>query len=371
MRGWSLSVGRYFGVDVRLHALFVLLMPGAMLVSSALNGSALRGLALWLLLLVAVLVRETGRGLMSAASGGTVTRLVLLPTGAAPTLEEGSAPMSASRERLLALAGPLSNFFVGITMALLMYAATSRINLFERPWFGPSHLLRSAIWSQVLLGGLNLLPAYPLDAGIVLRRQFRRIRGDEAGMRAAAGVTQAVALLLVMAGFATTNGWLTVMGCSILLSGRADGRTALAASGAANVAVGEVMLREFSTLSASDTLQDAAARCVQSVHDVFPVVRGPLVVGAVSRETVMAALRTGGNGYVQGHMTRTVFVASPDDPLMPTLNRLRTIEGPQLLNVVRDDQLVGIVTPGNLAQSLAMVARIRRLMNRDAQASRS
>ena len=58
-----------------------------------------------------------------------------------------------------------------------MYAATPHINLFERPWFGPAHLVRAAIWSQVLLGGLNLLPALPLDAGILLRSQLRRMRG--------------------------------------------------------------------------------------------------------------------------------------------------------------------------------------------------
>lgn len=361
MRGWSLSLGRYFGVDLRLHALMVLLLPGIMAASSAVGSSAFRGVVLWLLLLAALLVREVGRTVASVAAGLTVTRLVLLPTGAAPTGTEADAKLTPASERLVALAGPLANFFAGLTMALLMYAATSRINLFERPWFGPAHLLRSAIWAQVLLGGLNLLPALPLDAGILLRRQLSRVRGAAAGARAAAGISQSIALILVVLGAAMSNAWVAVMGLSVLLTSRAEAVTAMAASAVEKVRVSEVMLREFTTVSASDTLEDALRLSVSSLQDVFPVVRGPLLVGAVSREALMTALRTDRNSYVQSVMARTVEVVSPDDPLIPTLRRIQHSRGAQLLPVVVDDRIVGIVTPGNLSQSMAALGRTRRL----------
>ncbi|MGI4855292.1 MAG: CBS domain-containing protein [Janthinobacterium lividum] len=363
MRGWSLSLGTYFGVEVRLHALTVLLLPAIMVASSATNGAAFRGFALWLLLLAAVLVRETGRTIALAAAGVPVNRLVLLPTGAVPPGEEAATSLSETTERLLSLAGPLSNFFAGLTMALLMYTATPHINLFERPWFGPAHLLRAAIWAQVLLGGLNLLPALPLDAGLMLRRQLARVRGQAAAARATAGISQGTALLLVVLGAAMANVWVALMGFSVLLSSRGEAVTALASTAAEKVTVAEVMLREFTTLSASDTLEDALKISVPSLQDVFPVVRGPLLVGAVSREALMTALRTDRNSYVQSVMIRTVESVAPDDLLIPTLQRVQRSKGAQFLPVVVDERLVGILTPGNLSQSMAVLGRTRRLLN--------
>jgi CBS domain-containing protein len=364
MRGWSLSLGRYFGVEVRLHALFVWLLPVTVLLSAALNGAGGRGFVLWLLLLAAVLVREIGRGVASAAAGAQITRLTLLPTGAAPSSEE--VKVTPLAERMIELAGPLANFFVGITMALLMYTATSSINLFQKPWFSPLHLVQAAILAQVFLGGLNLLPAWPLDAGILLRHQFRKVRGTEAGTRAAIGVSQAIAALIIVIGAATQNMWLVMMGFCILLTSRAEAHTALASTAAGTVTVADVMLTEFTTLSASDTLEDAAQRSVRSLQDVFPVVRGPLVVGAISRETLLTALRTDGNGYVQSAMTKTIETTAPDDLLLPTLRRVQNSRGAQLIPVVNDDRVIGIVTPGNLTQSMSLLGRTRRTLQNQA-----
>ena len=370
MRGWSLSLGRYFGVELRLHALFFLLMPGLMLFSSASNGSALRGLALWLLLLVAVVVRETARGLANAAAGlAPPSRLLLLPMGAVPQADDAGIKLSPLVERLLALAGPLANFFAGITMALLMYSATSHINLFERPWFGPGHLLRAAIWSQVLLGGLNLLPALPLDAGILLRSQLRRMRGNEAGTRAAAGISQVVALMLIALAFALANGWVALMGCLVLLASRAESRASFAVSATSTVTVAEVMLREFATVASSDTLEDALRGSVHSLQEVFPVVRGALVVGSVSRDALLLAMNSNGNSYVQSAMNRAVETVSPDDLLLPTLRRMQGSRA-GLLHVVRGEQVVGIIAAGHLPQSMSVLGRTHRALRQGNRAER-
>jgi CBS domain-containing protein len=363
MRGWSLSLGRYFGVELRLHSLFVLLLPAVIMLSSVFSNAPFRGVGLWLLLLLAVLVREVGRGLVNATMGIPVTRLVLLPTGAVPPADETATPLSPIGERFLAMAGPLTNFAVGITMALLMYTATSHINLFERPWFGPLHLLRSAIWAQVLLGGLNLLPAFPLDAGLLLRSQLRRFRGQEVGTRAAAGISQGLATVLVLLGAATLNAWPILMGVCILLSTRSESVSTMATSAAETVTVAEVMLTEFTTLAASETLEEALHRSVQSLQNVFPVVRGSVVVGVISRETLSQALRTGGNGYVQSAMTRTVETVESDELLLPALRRVQHTPGTQLLPVMRHGGVVGIVTPGNLSQSMALLGSARRARN--------
>lgn len=331
-------------------------------VASAFGAGAFRGFLLWLLLLTAVLVRETGRALALEAVGVRVTSLILLPTGATPQPEDASAALPEQKERLLALVGPLSNFAAGLTMALLMYAATPRINLFERPWFSPAHLLRAAIWAQILLGGLNLLPALPLDAGLILRRQLRRIRGAAAGSRAAAGISQSMALLLVLLGAFASNGWLVIMGIIIVLTSRAEVQSALAASAAEKITIGEVMLREYAVVAASDSLEDALRSTIPSLQEVFPVVRGPLLVGSVSRDTLMSALRRDRNSYVQSVMTRTMETVAQDDLLLPTLRRVQGRGRPQLLSVVEEERVVGLISPGHLSQAMASLGRTRRLL---------
>ena len=188
------------------------------------------------------------------------------------------------------------------------------------------------------------------------------MRGAAAGARAAAGISQSIALLLLVLSAAMSNGWMTIMGFSVLLSSRREARTALAATAAEKVTVSEVMLRDFSTLSASDTLEDALRSTVPSLQDVFPVVRGPLLVGAVSREALLSALRTDRNSYVQSVMDRSVEVVQADDLLLPTLRRIQGARGTQMLPVVTDDRVVGILTPGNLSQSMATLGRTRRVL---------
>ncbi len=371
MQGWAFPLGGYFGVEIRLHVYFMLLLPCMMLFGATFTQSSFRGFALWLLLLAAVLVRETGRCIALATVGRSPSRLVLLPTGAVPVAAPDHGPrMTPVVERLLAMVGPVCNFFAGITMSLLMYASTASINLFEKPWFSPAHLLRSAIWTEVLLGGLNLLPAFPLDAGVLLRKQMQGIRGMEAGTRAALGISQSVALLLVLLGALASNTWVLLMGVMVLLSSRSEGKTVLAFAAAESITMEDVMLREFATLSASDTLEGALQRSVQSLQEGFPVVRGPLVVGAISRSALFMALRVDGNAYVQSAMERQVETAAPGDLLSPTLRRVQAHRGAQLLHVLKDDRLVGIVTPGNLAQAMSVFARSRRMKDRAGQTDR-
>jgi len=248
-------------------------------------------------------------------------------------------------------------------MALLMYAATPAINLFEKPWVTPAHLIRSAIWTQVLLGGLNLLPAYPLDGGVLLRQQFIRIRGASEGIRAMAGISQVIALLLMTVGFWMQNPWLIAMAMFLLVGAQMESQSVLREGAADAVHMRDVMLTEFSTLSASDTLEDALEKSVHSLQDVFPVVRGTMLVGAISRQSLAEALAADGNGYVQGAMAREFQIAGPNDSLVKTL---RTVpgQGAQLLPVVEGERVLGIVTPQNLAQSMGLLSGTRRLMQR-------
>jgi CBS domain-containing protein len=157
------------------------------------------------------------------------------------------------------------------------------------------------------------------------------------------------------------NLWLAIMGAFVLIGAHMETQGILVQSDADSVLMRDVMLTQFSTLSASDTLEDALQRAVHSLQDVFPVVRGGNLVGAVSRQSIMEALATGGNSYVQGVMTRSFQTALPEDSLVRTLGRITAGHGAQLVPVMQGERIVGIVTPQNLSQSMGLLNQSRRL----------
>jgi CBS domain-containing protein len=128
----------------------------------------------------------------------------------------------------------------------------------------------------------------------------------------------------------------------------------------------EVMLTDFATLSPSDTLADALVRCVHSLQEDFPVVRGPQLVGIISRQRIVDALRSDGNGYVQAVMSKAFQVARPEDTLGTTIRRIQTGRGLSLIPVTESGRVVGIVSVQNLMSSMSLLAEQRRLEREEA-----
>ncbi len=128
----------------------------------------------------------------------------------------------------------------------------------------------------------------------------------------------------------------------------------------------EVMLTDFATLSPSDTLADALVRCVHSLQEDFPVVRGPQLVGIVSRQRIVDALRNDGNGYVQSVMSRAFQVARPEDTLGATIRRLTAGRGLSLIPVTESGKVVGIVSVQNLMSSMSLLSEQRRIEREEA-----
>jgi CBS domain-containing protein len=120
------------------------------------------------------------------------------------------------------------------------------------------------------------------------------------------------------------------------------------------------MLTEFSMLAPSDTLEDALHKSIHSLQDDFPVVRGDSLVGIISRQSILSALRSEGNGYVQAVMSRSFHVAQPEDSLGTTISRFAG-RGLSLVPVTVGERIVGIVTLQNLMHSMSLLAESRKL----------
>jgi len=364
MRGWSFSIGRFLGVEIRIHTFFLLLLGLSISYSSVSGSTGARGFALWMLLLLAIVVREITRAIAAAWYNLELRSVLLLPTGGLQqyatheNTERAATPQIGKR---LGLVGPLTNLFFGLFLGAVILTVTPEINLFERPWLTPGHLLRALVWVNLLLAAVNLLPAAPLDGGRIFRGEFSRSHGALKGTRAATGLGQIIGVLLAIAGCIMPNMWLIMIGAFIFIGAHMDETSLLLSSENDPVRMRDVMLTDFSTLSASDTLEEALQRSVHTLQDVFPVIRGNNLVGAISRQGIVEALQSDGNGYVQGLMTRSFQIARSDDSLVTTLRRVMAGQGAQLVPILDGDRIVGIITPQNLAHSMGLLNARRRL----------
>ncbi len=350
------------GVEMRVHIFFPLLVFVVFAISGV--DAWPRGLALFFLLAIAVAVRETARLLVAAWMGLRLRAVLLLPIGGLFAYANPESQETANHGRsqfALALAGPVANFVAALAAAAAILGASGDVRLFDHPFITPDHLLRSLVWMQAFLGLMHLLPAYPLDCGRLVRNAFARTHGVGPAGRAATGLGQVLALATILAGILLRDYWLSLAGLFIMVGAQIEDQGVFFQSVVDTVRMREVMLTDFATLSPSDTLADALYRCVHSLQEDFPVVRGPQLVGIVSRQRIVDALRNDGNGYVQSVMSRAFQVARPDDTLGTTIRRLTGGHGLALIPVTDQGRVVGIVSVQNLMSSMSLLAEQRRI----------
>jgi CBS domain-containing protein/Zn-dependent protease len=355
------------GVEMRVHAFFPLLAIVCLAISA--QEGVLRGLGLFMVLVSAVVVRETARLLVAAWLGLRLRAILLLPIGglfayADPESQEHSS--QGGGEFAMALAGPLANLSTALVLAAAFLGASGQIRLLDQPWISAAWLVRSMVWMQAGLGVLHLLPAYPLDMGRLLRGSFAHRHGLSPSGRAASGLGQVLALAAMVAGMLLHSPWLVIAGFFIMIVAQIEDQGVFFQSVVDTVHMREVMLTDFATLSPSDTLADALVRCVHSLQEDFPVVRGPQLVGIISRQRIVDALRSDGNGYVQAVMSKAFQVARPEDTLGTTIRRIQTGRGLSLIPVTESGRVVGIVSVQNLMSSMSLLAEQRRLEREEA-----
>ena len=368
MRGWSIPLGRWFGVELRVHTFFLLLAVVCLGLST--SEGWIRGIGLFFVLVIAVVVREIARLLVAAWLGLRLRAILVLPIGGLFAYANPESQENANQgigQFAIAFAGPLASCATAAALGVMLLGAGGDIRLFDQPWISPAYLLRSLVWMQAGLGLLHLLPAYPLDAGRLLRGSFARAHGIAPAGRAATGLGQLLALAAMLGGMLLHSPWLIIAGFFIMIGAQIEDQGVFFQSVVDTVRMREVMLTDFATLSPSDTLADALGRCVHSLQEDFPVVRGPELVGIVSRQRIVDALRNDGNGYVQSVMSRAFQIARPEDTLGATIRRLTAGRGLSLIPVTESGRVVGIVSVQNLMSSMSLLAEQRRIEREEAE----
>ena len=367
MRSWSISVGRLFGVDVRMHLTFLILPMFIYWTDYAAHQGAVSGsrdMALVGIILLAVAAHELGHMLAARRYGLVPKAVILLPlTGVAlydeARSERPNATLARTREIRLAIVGPLVNLALAGLAAAFIGAMGRGIDLWSWPWLYARNLPRSLVWANLYIALLNLIPAYPLDGGRILRAFISRSIDVSSATRRAVSISTAIAMVLILAGL-FSDSWLTMVGVIIFSAAQLEERALVFQSVLDNVRLEEVMLTDFATLSPADTLQDALDKAVHSLQDDFPVIRGSDMVGVISRQRILDTLRAEGNGYVQAVMNKIFEVSLRNDSLGSAFRKL-TARSSSIIPVVEDQRLVGIVTLQNLMHSMSLLAETRKL----------
>ncbi len=368
MRSWSISAGRIFGVELRIHLSFValpLFIWWTEFASHHGNADAGRDLALLGVIFVSVVLHELGHAIVAGLTGRLPKSIILLPIGGIAVGEDSRASAENTRgnaewkrELKLAAAGPITSLLVAFISAGVIVAAVPDAQLWKWPFLLPGNLLRSIVWTNIYLAALNLLPAYPMDGGRALRALMMRSTDPIRATRTATSIAKAIAVLFMFTGM--WNVWLSLVGILIFLGAQLEERSVVFQSVLETVHMDDIMLTDFATLSPADTLEDALEKAVHSLQDDFPVIRGSDMVGVVSKQRILQALRTEGNGYVQSVMSRIFEVAGRSESLASGFRKLNA-KNLSIIPVVEDQRLVGIVTLQNLMHSMALLAESRKL----------
>ena len=361
-RGWSFPAGRLFGVEVRIHLTFLFLLVFVWFTQSAALGTAgaARGLLLVVIIFACVVLHEFGHALLARRYGMTVRSIILLPIGGMTLMEDpGPQQSNPVRDARIALAGPLVNLMIAAVAAATFWIVMPHVKLWGHPLVDAGNLPRSLVWSNLFLGLFNLLPAYPMDGGRILRAWFAERMDYVMATRRAVLIGQGLAMLMILAGL-VWNVWLVLIGFFLFIGAQMEDRSAMFHSVLETVRMEDVMLTGFSVLSPADTLEDALNKAVHTLQDDFPVVRGSEMVGVINKQRIVEALRREGNGYVQSAMMRSFEIAQRGDSLATAFRKLGS-RGLTMIPVVDDLRLVGIVTLQNLTHSIALLVESRRL----------
>ena len=372
MRNWSIPVGRLFGIEIRIHLTFLFLLFFVWSTPTQGPTATLRGLGLVGIIFGSVVLHELGHALVARGSGIPAKSIILLPIGGITILDEAHAlpdPLNGwKRDVRIAVAGPLVNLLIAGLSASILLAAIPGFSVTARPLMDASALFRSIVWANVYLGLFNLLPAYPMDGGRALRALFsRRVDMVQATQRAVR-IGQVFSTLFMMVGFLISTRaemrwdgyWLVMVGVFLFIGAQLEERSAVFQSVLQSVRLEEVMLTDFATLSPADTLEDALEKAVHTLQDDFPVVRGSDMVGVISKQKILEALRAEGNGYVQAVMNRIFDVAAKQESLASAFRKL-SARNLSIIPVVDEQHLIGIVTLQNLMHSMALLAESRKL----------
>jgi len=348
--GWSIPIARVAGIQIKIHITFFLLLAWIGWIHYAQGGTpaAIQGVIFILALFVCVLLHELGHALMAQVFGIPTPDITLLPIGGVARLQR--IPDQPVQEILVALAGPAVNVVIaaGLFVYLDRIGYLSDLKTFEDQEIG---LLPKLAVVNVWLVLFNLLPAFPMDGGRVLRALLAMVLSYSTATQIAARIGQAMAFLFGLAGL-LGNPMLLFIALFVYLAADQEASHAQMKEVAQGLLVRDATRSQFTFVDASATLHEAIQALLQTGQHEFPVVDSSgQVVGILTRDDLIAGYRReGANTPVVEVMHRDIPSIRYDAPLEQALRQMQECACPGLSVVDRQGRVIGLVTPETVGE---------------------
>ena len=348
---WAVRIATVAGIPIRLHFTFLLFLVYVGLPKP--GGHAWLNVALVVTLFLCVVLHELGHSVVALRYGIPVSSITLYPIGGVASIEKRPKP---KQEFWIALAGPAVNVVIALALALILAAqhvplptsGASRLGL-----GGVNGFLFWVMSLNVMLVLFNLIPAFPMDGGRVLRAVLAMNMPPVRATQIAAGIGQFIAIAAGLLALLSQNYWYLLIAFFVYMGAGQEAGAYRQAALIEGVHVREAMITDVRTLNVGNTLKEAADILLDTSQHDFPVLHGDAVQGLLTRDDLLRALaEQGPGGYVAGAMNRRFVAAGPDDDLGEALPRLQATPGPLL--VLDGDRLLGIVTGENVAEFFAI-----------------
>lgn len=366
---WSWRVGEYAGIPVYVHATFLLLIAWIALVhwlQIRTFEAILSGVVFILLIFGCVLLHEFGHALAAKRYGIRTRDITLLPIGGVARLEK--MPDRPEQELWVALAGPAVNLVIFIGLYLLLQARTALLDVVQ----SDATLVRSSLWAKLMVVNLylalfNLLPAFPMDGGRVVRALLAMRMDYVQATNIAAGLGQGMAFVFGFLGL-FYNPFLLFIALFVWIGAAQESSMVQIKSALGGIPVQRAMLTDFRTVTPDDRLDRVVELILSGWQQDFPVVDGGRINGVLTREHLLTALAEGGTDRLVREVMHSEFeVVDAAEMLENVLPRLQACSC-HSMPVTREGQLVGLLTMDNIGEFLliqsALEAATRRVTQR-------
>ncbi|MBO0753810.1 MAG: site-2 protease family protein, partial [Bradyrhizobiaceae bacterium] len=291
---WSVNIGSIAGTAVRIHITFILFL--AFLVFAGLASGnvleAVKDVVFILLLFACVLAHEFGHIFTARAFGVETPDVTLLPIGGVARLAR--IPEKPGQELLIAIAGPLVNVAIGVVLLALTptHLSTALFAAMQNP---KESMIDQLAGANLFIAAFNMIPAFPMDGGRVLRAMLAIRLGHVRATEIAAAIGQWTAFALGFIGLLNLNAILIFIAFFVYLAAASEAQMVSLRAMSRDVPVTAAMVTQFATLTGSEHIDEAVQTLLQTSQTEFPVVdNGRRLIGIVGRAEIIKALRQRG-----------------------------------------------------------------------------
>jgi Zn-dependent protease/CBS domain-containing protein len=355
---WSWKLGEFAGIGVYVHATFgIIILWVAMMHWS--QGQGLDGIMAGILFILAifacVVLHEFGHALMARRFGIGTRDITLLPIGGVARLER--MPEDPKQELAVALAGPAVNVVIAAVLFVWLWV-TSALLPFENLGVVAGPFWERLMVINIFLVVFNMLPAFPMDGGRVVRALLAQRMNYVRATQLAANLGQGMALLFGLIGF-FSNPFLLFIAFFVWIGATQEASMVQMRSALGGIPVNHAMVTDYQTLSPGDNLERAIQMILAGSQQDFPVVDGSEIVGVLTRQDLLRALgEQGKNTLVSEVMQRDIQVVESSEMLESAFQRLQVCQC-HTLPVQQSGRLVGLLTMDNVGEFISIRSALR------------